>query len=396
MFKMLEIQVSWCYNNPCLKTIRKDVVMIKKLHTKLKPNIGIMVCVIILATAFLTPLLYTPPSGVRAEYSETSYKVSVYPVNGEVESSEAEEIYGYAVYINGVYITSGEDKEILLGLLDKAAENQAAAEYGNFLSVNIEDETHIKYEKLDAIDQPDAAEQAISQYVLTLTVIVTEEREREVGFDTLYVDDSDTYQGTEQVVREGEKGITKEFYLVTYTDGIKTNEKHTRSEVVTKPVSKIIKKGIKVKTDQPKGLKMFIMPYDGRITSEYSTRYLLGGTFHGGLDLASKERGEPCYGDLFMAAGDGVVVFSDYSGEFGILTIIEHPNGIRTYYAHQSQTLVKAGNKVKQGDYIGKIGSTGLVTGPHLHFEVRLPDGNGGYYRVDPGSYIIDYEKYIR
>ncbi len=90
------------------------------------------------------------------------------------------------------------------------------------------------------------------------------------------------------------------------------------------------------------------------------------------------------------------MVFAENGGDFGNLVIIEHKNGVRTYYAHQSEILVDEGDTVRQGENIGRIGSTGQSTGPHVHFEVRLPDGNGGYYRTDPKAYIIGYESYYR
>ena len=61
-----------------------------------------------------------------------------------------------------------------------------------------------------------------------------------------------------------------------------------------------------------------------------------------------------------------------------------------------SKITVNKGDEVRQGEKIGNIGNTGKVEGPHLHFEVRLPDKNGDYYRVDPKYYIIDYSSYLR
>ncbi len=90
---------------------------------------------------------------------------------------------------------------------------------------------------------------------------------------------------------------------------------------------------------------------------------------HYAVDMSCHESGTP-----IKAAADGIVIFArDHStnGGFGWLTIIKHPNGTETFYAHQSKILVSKGDSVKQGEVIGKVGSTGHSTGPHLHFEVR-------------------------
>jgi murein DD-endopeptidase MepM/ murein hydrolase activator NlpD len=78
-----------------------------------------------------------------------------------------------------------------------------------------------------------------------------------------------------------------------------------------------------------------------------------------------------------------VVHAGDAGNTYGIYVIIDHGNGMRTLYAHMSKVSVKKGDLVNQGDLIGKSGATGRVTGPHLHFEVRV-DGA----RLDPEKYL--------
>lgn len=85
------------------------------------------------------------------------------------------------------------------------------------------------------------------------------------------------------------------------------------------------------------------------------------------VDLAAPT-GTPTY-----ASAPGTVVIARYgwNGGYGNYIVIDHPNGTKTLYAHHSQLLVKVGDKVDRGEQIGKVGSTGRSTGPHLHFEVR-------------------------
>jgi murein DD-endopeptidase MepM/ murein hydrolase activator NlpD len=89
---------------------------------------------------------------------------------------------------------------------------------------------------------------------------------------------------------------------------------------------------------------------------------------HHGLDYAAP------FGTPVSAIGDGTVIFTGYRGEYGNLVIIRHPNGYKTCYGHLSRIRkgVKRGKKIAQGDVLGYVGSTGLATGPHLHYEIRI------------------------
>lgn len=90
--------------------------------------------------------------------------------------------------------------------------------------------------------------------------------------------------------------------------------------------------------------------------------------FHAGVDIAA------AYGREVPSAGAGRVVFSGAQGGYGNTVIVEHESGIRTRYAHLSSIQVEAGAKVETGTVVGRVGSSGRSTGPHLHFEV-LQDG---------------------
>ena len=89
---------------------------------------------------------------------------------------------------------------------------------------------------------------------------------------------------------------------------------------------------------------------------------------HHGIDYAAPA------GTPVSAVGDGTVTFSGYKGDYGKLVIIRHPNGYKTYYGHLSRVGkgIAPGVKVGQSEIIGYVGSTGLSTGPHLHYEMRV------------------------
>ncbi len=113
----------------------------------------------------------------------------------------------------------------------------------------------------------------------------------------------------------------------------------------------------------------------------YRLHPLLGNwLMHAGRDLAAPE------GTPVVAALSGRVVSSGLAGGYGLAVEIEHERpSRRTLYGHLSELYVKTGDRVRQGEVIGRVGSTGLSTGPHLHFELRLP-GDGGWMAVDPGD----------
>ena len=111
-----------------------------------------------------------------------------------------------------------------------------------------------------------------------------------------------------------------------------------------------------------------VRPSYGPITSNFGSRYhpVLGySRFHAGTDFGA-ESGSP-----INAAETGVVIYSGWYGGYGNTVILEHGDGLTTLYAHASRLYVSEGEVVRKGAVIAAIGTTGLSTGPHLHFEVR-------------------------
>jgi murein DD-endopeptidase MepM/ murein hydrolase activator NlpD len=113
--------------------------------------------------------------------------------------------------------------------------------------------------------------------------------------------------------------------------------------------------------------RQLIKPLNGRITSDFGSR--LSGRRHMGIDIAARS-GQP-----IISAADGTVRFSGWRSGYGNTIIVQHAQGLKTLYAHNSRNLVRKGEKVRQGQVIALVGSTGRSTGPHLHFEVRNGSG---------------------
>jgi murein DD-endopeptidase MepM/ murein hydrolase activator NlpD len=118
------------------------------------------------------------------------------------------------------------------------------------------------------------------------------------------------------------------------------------------------------------------MPLDSDASSAFGWRndpFRGRRKFHNGVDLRA------AYGTEVPTAAPGKVTFAGERGAYGLMVVVEHPNGVETRYAHLSSTAVQPGDSVAAGQTIGRVGSTGRSTGPHLHFEVLL-DGK----RVNP------------
>jgi murein DD-endopeptidase MepM/ murein hydrolase activator NlpD len=123
-----------------------------------------------------------------------------------------------------------------------------------------------------------------------------------------------------------------------------------------------------------------LWPVSGRLMSTFGSRtdpFSGDGAFHTGIDL-SASTGTPVH-----AAADGVVASAEWSGRYGKLVIIDHGDGVRTWYAHMSRFDVVPGQEIRLGEVIGLSGGTGRVTSPHLHYEVRM-----GGTPVNPYPYL--------
>jgi murein DD-endopeptidase MepM/ murein hydrolase activator NlpD len=116
--------------------------------------------------------------------------------------------------------------------------------------------------------------------------------------------------------------------------------------------------------------------------------------FHAGLDMAART------GTEILAPADGVVLFAGrYSLQrsvawwlYGNMVILGHGEHFLTVYGHCTEVLVAKGDRVSQGEPIATVGSTGMSTSPHLHYEIRRMEDDGGFRPVDPRIYILDHK----
>lgn len=212
---------------------------------------------------------------------------------------------------------------------------------------------------------------------LSISTVDTLTYEETIARPVEEVEDSSMYQGERKVLTAGTDGLALVVADVTYVNGYEESRTVVDSTTLVEPTTEVVAVGTKPRPKtMPTGT--FKWPVYGRITSYFGYRTIFGTySYHGGIDIAAY------HGTAIAASDGGTVIWSGYKGTYGYLVIIDHGNGVHSYYGHCSQLLVSAGDKVYQGQTIARVGSTGRSTGDHCHFEIRI---NGT--RVNPLSYL--------
>ncbi|MEG2740234.1 peptidoglycan DD-metalloendopeptidase family protein [Clostridium sp.] len=275
------------------------------------------------------------------------------------------------------YVMSNEGVNNVLKKVGDIYAKEAKIDKDSIESINIKGDIKLKDEKgnLSKLSSEEELANIIvnTKGLLDVDLVVRDKRIIDIE-PSVKIERSEDLLVGESKVQEGKKGRKEQNVNVIYRNGKKEDVKVLSEKVIEESSSKVITKGTKnilnsnaaVLTSPTRG---------GAITSTFGERW---GKNHNGLDIAGNT------GDPVMAALDGKVknVFYERDG-YGNVVILEHEGGIETRYAHMSKTEARVGETVKKGDIVGRIGSTGRSTGPHLHFEVRV-DGNP----VNPEKYI--------
>jgi len=162
-------------------------------------------------------------------------------------------------------------------------------------------------------------------------------------------------------------------------------EEAAEAERIQQSIKKMEKELAAASASVVKGTGTFVWPSASSriVTSKFGTRlHPVYKTYktHYGIDIGAG------YGTSVLAADGGTVTTATYSSSYGNYIVISHGNGYTTLYAHLSKILVKKGDTVKQSQVIGKVGSTGVSTGPHIHFEISK---NGT--RINPLQFYSNY-----
>lgn len=200
----------------------------------------------------------------------------------------------------------------------------------------------------------------------------------EVPFETVKRRDDNVALGIEITETEGINGVNNSISQVIMVNGEEIKTEYVGEEVVIEPVSKVVtvgNKGAAIKAVWIEELDC-IWPVE-RVKGQYVSSYWGDNRNHKGIDIAS------AFGTEIYAAQAGKVITAEYSDGYGYYVVIEHNGEYKTLYGHASQLLVSKGDTVTQGQLIALVGSTGMSSGNHLHFEV-IKKGN----RIDAGPFI--------
>lgn len=171
---------------------------------------------------------------------------------------------------------------------------------------------------------------------------------------------------TQTVVEEpGESGNKRVFAEIVLNNGFIKTRRVSMEEILKIPKLRILKQGTQRTPDDILVSSAFLPPGIGIITSRYGVRRW--NKVHTGIDVAVGT------GTTVMAYRAGTIKYAGWNPwGYGNLVIIDHGNGIETYYAHNSVIKVEVGQSVSKGQVIALSGNTGISTGPHVHFEVRV------------------------
>ena len=229
-----------------------------------------------------------------------------------------------------------------------------------------------------------------------LTVKITKEEvyTKELPYNTVTLKDDSRYTTYSSVTQQGSKGEIEYTDSVTFIDGVEISRKNVEKVTLKEPVDQKVTVGTKKApsysdgggggggggntrdSDQaPTGRFIWPAPTVRQISSNFGYRW---GRLHAGIDIANgRSRGQP------VVASDAGTVSVSSGGGYGLCIRINHGNGWQTLYAHLSAANVRSGQRVSQGQNIGKIGNSGNSQGNHLHFEIRR---NGT--PINPRKYV--------
>lgn len=199
-----------------------------------------------------------------------------------------------------------------------------------------------------------------------------------VDFEIEKVPNDSMYQGDSKIVIPGVEGTAIYNADITYINGQEMDRVINSMDVLTEPVTQVVEVGTK---ERPRTMATgsFQWPLRGTLTSGYGNRYIFGRySFHEGIDIAAP------YGTTISAADGGKVIHASNDGTgYGLYVVIDHENGLKSYYCHCSKLLVRVGDRVYKGQSIARVGSTGNSTGNHCHFTVKKHD-----VVVSPWNYL--------
>ncbi len=186
---------------------------------------------------------------------------------------------------------------------------------------------------------------------------------------------SESYTGDDSAaIAAGSVDVSRDFDRATFTKQLKA-QKDQRDQALKDLADKVDQQSAELEKEKQKN--QWVVPVTGyTLTARFGQSSALWSRSHTGLDFAGPS------GTTIVSIAAGTVKSAGYEGAYGNRTVVTLTDGTEVWYAHQSRLAVKAGDQVDPGQVIGYTGSTGNVTGPHLHLEIR--PGGGGPVNPEP------------
>ncbi len=216
--------------------------------------------------------------------------------------------------------------------------------------------------KVISYQHQDTILKVMAEYTVTEAAVIP--------YDTERISSSDVKKGNLKVKTRGSDGEKLVTTKIVMLNGEEVRRAVVEEEIITAAKNEVIligtntQSGKAIVASAQGSTGYFLWPNRGQVSSRFGQRTRDN---HKGIDICS-----PIGTDIYAADG-GTVTFAGWNdGGYGYLVIIDHGNGYVTYYAHCNEVLVSEGQRVSQGDLIAYVGNTGISTGPHVHFEVRL------------------------
>lgn len=299
--------------------------------------------------------------------SKIRVRQGLYPVSSVVELANIEEYISSEVEGEKIYIAQAGDAPITI-----ARSNGISLASLRELNPEIDTRLLVGQEVLISKSEP----------LLGIKATMTRTYTEEVPFKITRTVDSSQYSTYSKVVAIGENGLREVEEEVVYVNGSVAERNIISSETLVEAVNQEVVVGSKMMPNYSTPLSGgtatsngYIWPVGG--SGGYVSCHIYGYPGHTGMDIATST-GTPIY-----ATAAGTVRLAQQRAGYGKYIIIDHGNGLQTYYLHCSALYVTVGQKVNQGQTIAAVGSTGNATGPHLHIEFRV---NGAV--KNPANYI--------
>ena len=334
----------------CLFILNRKLIYYTKELLKVLTTAGVAF-IIVMAIILIkyTPQYEVSIDGEIIGYVESQNDIDKY-ISEKVEAEEGKNIAFVELKTTPTFKLELVDRNIENDeeVLRTEIVNQVSIEYTNYaISIGGTNKTYVATmeEAEKVVDE--LKEEYASKYTKNLGII------------QVYSDDYSKISAVNS--KEAQVAIATELKAAKKADDIKIAK--AKAIEATKAASKV------TKTESANGVKFTIKPVSGTITSRFGYRVSPGGigsTNHKGLDIAAS-CGTPIY-----AAASGTVEFAGTKGSLGKLVIINHGNGVKTYYAHCNSLKVSSGQTIEAGTNIATVGKSGTATGYHLHFEVRV------------------------